>query len=67
MLTPLMAKLVAELSDEDLDALTELINTERKRRWRLRRTPVVEDVWAGSCRGAVRLKNRDFSKPSCRL
>ena len=46
MLTPLMAKLVSELSDEDLDGLTELINTERKRRWRLRRTPVGADVQA---------------------
>jgi hypothetical protein len=35
MLTPIMAKLVYECSDDDLDALTELINTERKRRWRL--------------------------------
>jgi hypothetical protein len=45
MLTPLMAKLISELSDEDLEALEELINTEWTRRWRLRRTPVVEDVW----------------------
>jgi hypothetical protein len=46
MLTPLMAKLVSELSDEDLDGLTELINIERKRRWRLQQAPgvVVVDV-----------------------
>jgi hypothetical protein len=46
MLTPIMAKLVYECSDDDLDALTELINTERKRRWRLRQAPVVADVQA---------------------
>ena len=47
MLTPLMAKLVSELSDDDLEALTELITTERQRRGRLRLLPRVgEDVRA---------------------
>ena len=47
MLTPLMAKLVSELSDDDLEALGELIKTEWTRRGRLRLPPrVVEDVQA---------------------
>jgi hypothetical protein len=37
MLTGLMTTLVQEMSDDELDALTELINTERKWRWQLRR------------------------------
>jgi hypothetical protein len=39
---------LCELSDDELEALEEAINTEKKRRWRLRRTPTfVEDLREG--------------------